>query len=325
MTTLRTWPQIARYFTGATALIGNGFSCSMHENFRQSSLVSAVRDAAASLSQLGPEGADALLPDDTADVERVMGDLETAARVLRQLGMDASSLDEIYANLRGSFLKTVRDWHPEPFEVEAQILRRAPLLLEFSEIFTTNYDLLIYWMVMRPTLRTKFTDHFRGSSPTFSPANSVPFPDRRSVVYLHGAIHLEHDDSGTVRKRTAGKSTILGQIDHRPIGWQPLMITGGSPTSKREMIGGVPYLGFGLDRLAEPGNLVVLGHGLGKPDDHVLHAIARRMSRTPGRKALAVSIYREADVSRISSHLQRYGILGRTTFFDACTHPLFGE
>ena len=107
-----------------------------------------------------------------------------------------------YESLKNALVAAITGTHPgTPGEVgEARLLSSVEFLKEFTNVFTTNYDLLLYWALLidRPY---PFKDGFGRNADT--PAEYVVFvepnTDDKFIYLLHGALHLTTVD-GEVRK-----------------------------------------------------------------------------------------------------------------------------
>ena len=197
--------------------------------------------------------------------------------------------------------------------------------MESSEwVFTTSYDLLIYWAMGYGGRYSPFKDHFRyGNRCEFDPRRTSVREGEVPVYYLHGALHLVVGGTGTTWKRVGSLQTILGQfgqpIDGDPQA-RPLLVTEGSARDKLRAIEANDYLSHALDRLREVERpMVVFGSNLGRQDEHLLGALSEHPARP-----LAISMRRRPKrelLARQSEIFLRLGI-ERIYFYDAATHPL---
>jgi Domain of unknown function (DUF4917) len=58
----------------------------------------------------------------------------------------------------------------------------------FDFVYSTNYDLLMYWAIMSEDPTLDFVDYFWGEA--FDSLNTEVWGDRTRILYLHGALHL---------------------------------------------------------------------------------------------------------------------------------------
>jgi len=153
-------------------------------------------------------------------------------------------------------------------------------LLPYKNIFTTNYDLLLYWISMYGLERLQEQDGFRESLDD-PDAEYLVFRERvggnNGIFFIHGALHIYVQD-GEVRKHCWVRSDKpLIELVKEGLGKQeyPLFVAEGKPEKKLEQIQGSGYLSycFGKFERIEKA-LVVYGSSLNESDQHILHAIA---------------------------------------------------
>jgi hypothetical protein len=86
-------------------------------------------------------------------------------------------------------------------------------LLLYQWIFSTSYDLLVYWAMGCGGSFSPFIDHFRGPRLEFDPDRADVFADQVPVYFLHGALHLVVGGSGVTWKlRRGAMQTVLDQF-----------------------------------------------------------------------------------------------------------------
>jgi hypothetical protein len=316
--TLFDWNEIATSHRWDTLLLGNGMSINIWEPFGYRKLYDRAR-----LSCLTAQ--DRELFSSTPNFERVLADLLTAIRVSEAVELDTAPLVERYRSIQLALVHAVREVHLE--------LNRLPLatrktisdtMKEFEWVFTTSYDLLVYWAMAAAGFEP-FMDHFRYRGRCEFDAARVSVPANRIPVYfLHGALHLVAGSSGATWKlRQTDLDSILDQFG-KPItgdaGARPLLVTEGSAADKLATIEDNAYLSHALERLrgrALP--LVVFGSSLSEHDSHLAEALSENPDRpvaismlpAPKKNLLAQQV-------DISGRLEADSLL----FFDATSHPL---
>jgi hypothetical protein len=191
-------------------------------------------------------------------------------------------------------------------------------LLLYDWVYSTNYDLLVYWAVMVDS-PDGFKDFFW--SERFDLTDTEIWDKVTKVLYLHGALHLYRMTTGETLKRRAEERNLLEAFAAGD--WRdalPLFIAEGSSEDKLRAIYGSDYLSFAFSRFSEHrGDLVVFGHRLSDTDKHLIDVM-----QTWSPKTIAISM-RPGDEdeiierkARLKRRLRGHGLV----FFDSTTHPL---
>jgi hypothetical protein len=197
-------------------------------------------------------------------------------------------------------------------------------LERFEWVFTTSYDLLVYWAMAAGGFEP-FMDHFRwGGRCEFDPRRTTVPANRVPVYFLHGALHLVVGSSGVTWKlRQTDLDNILDQFG-QPIKGdaraRPLLVTEGSAEDKLAAIEDNAYLSHALDRLRERKlPVVVFGSSLSEQDSHLADALSENPKRP-----IAVSMLPANKQELLSKQVDICGRLAAQPllFFDATTHPL---
>jgi hypothetical protein len=316
--TLHDWSEIADAEAWQGLLLGNGLSINVWQPFGYQSLMEQA--AKERLTD-----ADRALFDGTTNFERVLADVNTAVRVAETVGVDATPIYERYRSIQQALGHAVRQVHLPRARVPAKALATIRSAMASSEwVFTTSYDLLIYWAMGHGGRYRPFKDHFRfGGRCEFDPRRHSVYEGEVPVYYLHGALHLVVDGSGTTWKRVGSLQTILDQFG-QPIDGdsqaRPLLVTEGSARDKLRAIEANEYLTRALDQLREMDlPLVVFGSGLGPQDEHLVAAIGEHPARP-----LAISMRAGPRAELLARQSEVFLHLGaeRIYFYDAATHPL---
>jgi hypothetical protein len=317
---LVSWEEIADAAEWQGLLLGNGLSVNVWPNFVYDSLFDHAQDGG------GLTVEDRALFQGTPNFERVLADLNVAIRTCGVVGIDTSLLYARYRSIQLALGHAIREVHLQRSRVPDTTLETIrDVLKRFEWVFTTSYDLLVYWAMGYGGRFKPFVDCFRwGGRCEFDPNRADVFVGQIPVYFLHGALHLVVGGSGTTWKlRNNQIRTLLDQFG-QPIEGDPqaraLLVTEGSSQDKLRAIEGNDYLAHALERLREcelP--MIVFGSSLSEQDRHLVDALNEHperpiaVSMRPGPKRdLAI---RQADI---------YGRLEaeRLMFFDATTHPL---
>lgn len=284
-------------FSKRHLLLGNGFSIACRADiFHYGSLF-----AQADFSQI-PEAAlvfDAL---GTHDFEATIRALENAARILPAYvphGTTAiAKMQEHVATLKEILVQTIARNHPNtPLDIPDQkfwACRRflAHFLARDGQVFTLNYDLLLYWTLMHDDM--SFDDPIElATNDGFG--NDEDAPDADYVVwqgetgahdakvhFLHGALHL-FDSGAELKKYTwIRRGVPLVEQARAAINDNayPVFVAEGASAQKKSKIRHNAYLYQGFKQLTanvKQGRhcFFIFGHSLAENDDHILNRLAR--------------------------------------------------
>ena len=273
-------------------LLGNGFSIGAHEQFQYGTLYEQAKQAS--------------LPDHvielferygTTDFEQVLRQLDEGQWLARHYRLAETDIERDMATdyelLKSALVDAIANTHPAiPNEIdETSLASAADFLTSFDNVFTTNYDLLLYWAsVLRDPF--PFKDGFGREEDT--PDDYVAFlqatTSGKFIYFLHGALHLTTID-GEVRKlvwNTTGlplMEQVRDSLDERRY---PLVVSEGTARDKRIRIESSSYLSWVFRRFENiQGHLFTYGWALSDQDEHLLEAIARNTSL----KSLFVGVY----------------------------------
>jgi hypothetical protein len=316
---LADWERIADAHPWEILFLGNGLSINVWSNFAYRSLFDHARGGG-------------LTPDDlalfagTPNFERVLGELMTAIRVSQVVGVDSDRFYEYYRRIQLALGHAIREVHLNRSAVPNYTLATIrETMLEYEWIFTTSYDLIIYWAMGYGGVWNPFVDLFKyGGRCEFDPARADVSADEIPVYFLHGALHLVVGGTGVTWKlRRSMMQTLLDQFG-QPIAGdpqaRPLLVTEGSARDKLQAIEGNDYLSHALDQLRELDiPTVVFGSSLSPQDEHLVEALNEHPNRP-----VAVSLRPGPPRQVAAQQADIYGRLQAETllFFDSTTHPL---
>lgn len=301
-------------------LLGNGFSMNIWPRFGYASLFDVAKgdNIEPSLDRNSTALFDRLNSNNFEDVLRM---LFHARLVDDQLNSPQQvEIDALYKTTKNALAAAVNYSHiPYGFDGLPAINRA---FRDFSNIFTTNYDLIPYWAIMQEEL-WRFKDLFWGKGHTFDPSNTAVNAGSCVISYLHGAIHLVELPDGSTKKLTAnGIGSLADLFDLNHPEYFPLFISEGASDRKLSRIKRNDYLRFSFEKLQSlDGNLVVIGHSLHKDyDQHLVDAL-----RDGGLSSIAIGVWPQQEAEQILLFKARIlsEIKGKKVyFFDSTTHPL---
>ena len=313
------WEDIADQEDWQVLLLGNGLSINVWDRFAYGQLFDGARDHLSAT--------DLRLFAGRTNFERVLAELSTAIRVCEIAGLDATKLYNRYRSIQVALGHAIRQVHPIWSQVpkDPTLLTIRDVMEEFELIFTTSYDLLVYWAMGCTRRFAPFRDHFQyGSRHEFDPERVRDNERDIPVYYLHGALHLVVSGTGVTWKQTLTWSHTVLQQFGQPIRddpqARPLLVTEGSAREKLITIESNAYLRHAFDALRTCEDPIVLfGSRLGQQDGHLVGA----MSENPHRP-VAISMRKRAkrELLHEQSRIWRRLKAERVYFYDAATHPL---
>ncbi len=219
----------------------------------------------------------------TEDYERVIKNLETLAIIFNKKSI-ANEFYVIAGIIKRDLIKILSNKHPNSqYEIEPERkVATLNFLSLFTNIFTVNYDLLLYWLVIfnikdNNNFWGDMNDGFSWNSPKdciWKPYNLRVIPN---VFYLHGGLHLFHNERDTfkIKYDNENKISLLDQIKayiNNDI--SPLVITEGDSKDKKFWIAQNNYLQYCYKKLSEiSGVLFIHGHSLNETDQHIFDVI----------------------------------------------------
>jgi hypothetical protein len=316
---LKSWADFANSAKWESLLLGNGASRAVWQQFDYPSLF----DIACELpprERLSPEDVRLFQQlANTKNFEAVLASLLTTQTVATAL--DLQPLDRIkqrYSSVQKALVAAVHRVHiPWSAIPSPTLLSIRKSLLDYDYVFSTNYDLLVYWSIMADEA-ADFRDYFWGGP--FDSSNTEIWGKATRVLYLHGALHLYYDADGlTYKEHSQDFGNLLDLFGKRSDG-VPLCITEGTALQKMTAIGRSDYLWYAFQQFANrQGPMVLLGQALGDSDRHLADAIAREPNRL-----LAVGIFPvdETHLKRQQAHFLQLLPNAEIHFFDSRSHPL---
>jgi hypothetical protein len=146
---LKSWSEVHGGATWGGILLGNGASIAVWPDFKYSSLYSVAcsNTIPNPLTGIDQQVFDALGP--TSNFEFVLNGLHTARTIDEAMGRDPAPVIARYSSIQMALAQAVHKVHiPWTSTPAATLAKIRQHLLEYRFVFSTNYDLLVYWAVM---------------------------------------------------------------------------------------------------------------------------------------------------------------------------------
>jgi hypothetical protein len=258
-------------------LLGNGFSMAydskrfsysnLLESAKQQGIIKPDSKILSLFNKLG-----------TSDFEKVIKTLEDGKLVTetynpehdtKQIGKDAE-------NLKKHLVDIITNNHPEKSTeiTDEQSKKCANFLEKFNKIYSLNYDLLAYWVILQKGLQAKFEDGFSNGDHT---DDYVIFSEKDcNFFFLHGGLHIFDNKTETIKLTFCRTDIPLKQQIHERLkkNIYPVFISEGTSDAKLEKIRHNYYLNRCYKSLRnQGGQLFLFGTILKSNDEHIKKAI----------------------------------------------------
>lgn len=308
-------------------LLGNGFSMAYDADiFSYNALNKFIEDIENPLLQK--------LFDivNTKNFELVMQQLDNFCQLAEEFSSDADLRTKIQAAsdaLKHSLIDAVKELHPEhvfkipPEKSEACAAFLSDYLSNSGHVFTTNYDILLYWVLMRNMENLPF-DPIDGFGRPVEDADEYKedyiegelewgkYKEERNVHYLHGTLPLFDAGVSIVKEEYDSQGLLLEKIETRIENKDyPIFVTAGNGEEKLTHIKHNEYLTYCYDKLcALEGSLITFGFNFGEYDNHIIQAInhaAKYGKKVKDRLwSVYIGVYSETDLKHIESIVDKF-------------------
>lgn len=263
----------------------------------------------------------------TKNFEQVMRQLDTFIEIAEAFDEDKGlikKLREASALLQHSLIEAVSSLHPEHvFEIpDEQSLSCYDFLNEYLEkdgkVFSTNYDLLLYWILIRNQSKRALDgfgrEHLnpvetrRGQEDAeFGELYWGKYKDEQTVYHIHGTLPIFDTGTEIEKEVYRDRHYLLGNIKERMNNKEyPIFVTAGDGQEKLKHIYHNRYLTHCYENLCNiQGSLISFGFNFGEYDFHIIDAINRAAKRgaQSGEKlfSIYIGVYSEEDLEYIKS------------------------
>ncbi len=273
---LKSWASIIEEYEEPDLFLGNGFSVKIWSLLNYSSLFETFIDTCAEEYQNGFRSLG------TTNFEFILESISRAITVNNSFNVETETLLTASNHIRRGLINAVRAVHPSHVSLPRNHLESiSSELSQFRDIFTTNYDILLYYIILMIRSRTPrregetyYNDYYwePESDHFLKFMNFQHYSHYDHVYFLHGALFLFKRGYQDYKIRRNGNTHLLTLIE-RAInnGNIPLFVSEGDAKSKVEAIARSQYLSFAFDKLEKKSrdNLVLFGFSMSDPDNHL--------------------------------------------------------
>jgi predicted house-cleaning noncanonical NTP pyrophosphatase (MazG superfamily) len=229
------------------------------------------------------------------DFEVLMQELDLVINLAEIFESNEEFIDKVKfskGSLQTALIDAVKELHPDyVFNISPERSKKcAEFLNGFVQrkgnLFTTNYDLLMYWVLMRNEVKDicdgfgrdkeNCDDEFVSEEEvSYSELRWGKYKSRQNIFYLHGGLPLFDTGINIVKEEYDGENHLLEKIKGRCKNQNyPIFVTAGNGDDKLKHIKHNTYLSFCYDKLSTiEGSLITFGFNFGDSDQHIIDAI----------------------------------------------------
>jgi hypothetical protein len=283
----------------------------------------------------------------TKNFELVMQQLDNFIEIAKTFKVDKSLIEKIIeANetLKTSLIEAVKELHPEHvFVIPDDKSKKCHNFLDHflsqgGKIYSTNYDLLLYWVLMRNESKLA-VDGFgrelenpdevkKGQDHEWSELRWGVNKENQTIFYLHGTLPIFDTGIEIVKEEYDSQHYLLQKVRERMENKSyPIFVTAGNAQEKLNHITHNKYLAYCYDDFCNiEGSLITFGFNFGENDTHIIEGInkAAKQGKKSGNKLFSVyiGVYSNENLQYLKSikHLFRC----KVHFYDARTVNIWG-
>lgn len=309
---IRQWEWIEKQFSNCPLLLGNGFSLNFSSRLLYSNLYEKYIESCS-------EDAKKLFKEfKSTNFEIILEHLESTERVCNALEINKERISKNKGLIKQGLIDSINRIHPTPDEIKLdQIKFVAEQIKQFDQIFTTNYDLFLYYLILDSK---KFGDYYYKpfQDERFKRFNSGDVINKNHIYYLHGALFIFEKSINTIKIKRDRRwliEVITGEISKDNY---PLFISEGTSDMKLKGIQSNNYLTYCFRALKESKNknLVIYGQSLSDQDLHIVNAIDKNYNKV----AISIRISENKTINELKSEMHRIKSILKNTeveFYDS--------
>lgn len=263
----------------------------------------------------------------TKNFELIMQQLDNFCEIADAFSEDKNLVLKIKTaseKLKNSLIEAVKELHPEHvFKIPED---KSQSCLNFLQdylnndglVFSTNYDLLLYWVLMRNKAKNAIDGFGRDLETELDSENYVDpdeleyselrwgkYKEEQTVYYLHGTLPIFDAGVNIIKVEYDSEHYLLQNVKERIDKKEyPIFVTAGNGKEKLTHIMHNKYLSFCYEQLCNiQGSLVTFGFNFGEYDKHIIDAIniAAKMGRKIPDKlwSIYIGVYSDDDLKHI--------------------------
>lgn len=260
----------------------------------------------------------------TKNFEQIMQQLDNFCEIAQIFSTDKLLVDKLRnasSTLKTSLIDAVKELHPEHvFIVPEENSKKCHQFIndyisKDGKVFSTNYDLLLYWVLMRN--KSEFAidgfgrdlenpDEFvKEEDLEYSELRWGKYKTDQTIYYLHGALPIFDTGIEIVKEEYDTQHYLLEKIKERMEQKDyPIFVTAGNAKEKLNHIMHNKYLSYCYEDFSNiKGSLITFGFNFGDYDTHIIDAInkAAHYGKKSGDKlfSIYIGVYSDNDLAHI--------------------------
>jgi hypothetical protein len=260
----------------------------------------------------------------TKNFEQIMQQLDNFCEIAQIFSTDNLLVDKLRnasSTLKTSLIDAVKKLHPEHvFIVPEENSKKCyqfinDYISKGGKVFSTNYDLLLYWVLMRNNSELAIDgfgrelenpDEFvKEEDLEYSELRWGKYKTDQTIYYLHGALPIFDTGIDIVKEEYDTQHYLLEKIKERIEQKDyPIFVTAGNAKEKLNHIMHNKYLSYCYEDFSNiKGSLITFGFNFGDYDTHIIDAInkAAHYGKKSGDKlfSIYIGVYTDNDLAHI--------------------------
>jgi hypothetical protein len=247
--------------------------------------------------------------------------------------IESEKFEQLKNEIRDGLITSINKIHPKHDIInQDEIKLIASQFKDFTNIYTTNYDLFLYYIILETKTRgDHFFNHHNSNFNYFNAPDSYNYAYH--IYYLHGALFLFETGLRTLKIKKPNSmlpkwllGTITEEISKNNY---PLFISEGKSETKLKAIQSNSYLSFCLNKFGQANsqNLVVYGQSLSEQDNHLVKIIDKNYKKvaisikTDNNQSLKQIIAKKNRISSVFSEID-YEFYDAASLFNFIPNPI---
>jgi len=287
----------------------------------------------------------------TKNFELIMQQLDNFCEIAEIFSEDKTLVPKIKKaseKLKNSLVDAIKELHPEHvFTIpEEKSQSCISFLQEYLNkggfVFSTNYDLLPYWVLMRNKAQNA-SDGFGRDLETdidggeyidpdeleYSELRWGKYKENQTIFYLHGTLPIFDTGINIIKVEYDTEHYLLQNVSERIDKKEyPIFVTAGNGKEKLTHIMHNKYLSFCYEKLCNiQGSLVTFGFNFGDYDTHIIDAInvaAKKGSKIRDKLwSIYIGVFSDDDLNHILEIQNKFKC--KVTPYNARTANIWGS